>query len=148
MERKISMTYETNQTEINQTNNHNKTTENKLFTDEAFSKLTQALKDIRDLTKPESKSLLFEKQNTEINQAKQEIEDKIEFAPSYKKMVNQIISEENTEKAKHKIIKHINENQLNGYTPDFQILVNEIMSTENINQVKQTMIQRFEMLNT
>jgi hypothetical protein len=62
-------------------------------------------------------------------------------------MVNQIISEENTEKAKHKIIKHINENQLNGYTPDLQILVNEIMNTENINQVKQTMIQRFQMLN-
>lgn len=45
------MSYETNHTQINQTNNQHKTTENKLFTDEAFSKLTQALKDIRDLRK-------------------------------------------------------------------------------------------------
>ena len=141
------MSYENNENNINQTNTQDKNTDNKLFTDESFSKLTQALKDIRELTKPQSKSLLFEQQNTEINQAKQEIEDKVEFAPSYKKMVNQIISDENIEKVKQKLINHINENKLNGYTPDFQILVNEIMNTENINQVKQKMIQRFEMLN-
>lgn len=143
------MSYENNdQTESTKPNNQPKNTDSKLFTDETFAQLTQALKDIREQTKPQSKALLFETNNDEINQAKNDIEKQSGFAPSYKKLINQISSKENIEQAKQRLISHINENKLNGYSPDFQLLVNEIMNSENINQAKQNMLETFELLNS
>ena len=131
-------------------NNHltsqHKVNQTPLFTDETFSNLTNALKEIRETTKSNTRNLFFEKQNQEINRAKQSIEDATDFAPSYRKFVNQIINPENIEQAKQTMIEKIKSNNLEGWSPDLQILVNEIMNEENVTKTSNKMIERFTQL--
>ena len=126
--------------------NHVKSNQPPLFTDETFSSLTNALKEIRETTKSNTRNLFFEKQNQQINRAKQSIEDATDFAPSYRKFVNQIMNPENIEKVKQTMIEKIKSNQLEGWSPDLQILVNEIMSEENLTHASNKMIERFTQL--
>tara|TARA_R110002167_G_scaffold93474_1_gene250450 strand:- start:1341 stop:1793 length:453 start_codon:yes stop_codon:yes gene_type:complete len=142
MEQQIEQT-ETNKTESSKTNHSREP----LFTDETFNNLTDTLKQIREETKTESKTLFFEHTTNQINKAINDIEITAGYGPTYRNFVNQMLRVTNIEQAKDNIMKTIKSKQLEGYSPDLQTLVNEIMTQENIELLKLEMIERFKFIN-
>jgi hypothetical protein len=137
----------TSNTQPNTNKHHdNNPTRGPLFNDETFDNLKTVLQELRDETKPKSKNFFFEHINQKIYDIKQEIEDAAGAAPSYKTLVNKILSIDNLRKTKQQLIEKIQHENLEGYTPDMQTLANETVNDEIVEKIKTSEIEKFKQL--
>jgi hypothetical protein len=115
-----------------------------IYTTDNYTKLINSLKNIKQETISIEHTGLDFRQT--IYNAIKEIETISGISPSYKNFLNKLITDENLQQAREKIIDQIIEKEIIGFTPDIKTLVSKLVTEQNIQQAKDFFIQQFKAL--